>query len=217
MTIGRSASHVPGSGPANAIFSSSLGDRSLSPIETPPTSIGMPNSNTRYMQPLTGNLKNVRMDSRPSKQQNETTYEANPGTFSNAPAVPAWAVELNFMPATGPIDSILLGLVQRQRALASESMPKNLLIGPYHPNIRALIGPEMSNNIHPVASILTNLCLRIPYSSLAERAAALYCVYRMCQWQIWPSVETYRNLPDWYTPSSYQQTTVHPIWVSMVS
>ncbi|KAH7407631.1 hypothetical protein BKA64DRAFT_693819 [Cadophora sp. MPI-SDFR-AT-0126] len=170
---------------------------------TPPTS-----------HPLTLKQNKPRMDSTIPPQQNGTAYEM-PGPMSNGASRPAWELSLQFLPPTGPVDSILIGLLQRQRNIATQGTPSSLLIGPYHPDFRGLVNPEVTNNIHPVASIICNLFQRIEYTGFAEKAAALFLVYHFVQWQILPTMETYRNIPDWFRPRPSQLVTLHPFWTSL--
>ncbi|PVH68209.1 hypothetical protein DL98DRAFT_368531, partial [Cadophora sp. DSE1049] len=155
-----------------------------------------------------------RMDSTVPPQPNGTAYEV-PGPMCNGPARPAWELSLQFLPPTGPVDSILIGLLQRQRSIATQSTPGSLLVGPYHPDLRALVNPEMSNNIHPVVSTISNLFQRIEYAGFAEKTAALFLVYHFVQWQILPTMETYHNMPDWFCPRHSQLVTAHPFWTSL--
>lgn len=206
------------SGGINGVGSSPLAGQPISPVNRslmmnvnglrqppPPTS-----------HPLTLNQNKPRMDSSIPPQQNGTAYEM-PGPMSNGIGRPAWELCLQFLPPTGPVDSILIGLLQRQRSIATQSTPSSLMTGPYHPDFRALLNPEVPNNFHPVMSIVSSLFQRIEYTGFAEKAAALFLVYHFVQWQILPTMETYHNLPDWYCPRPSQMVTAHPFWTSLVS
>ncbi len=166
--------------------------------------------------PSTVNIKKARMDSQARiPQQGITTDES--GSFPHQPALPMWEASLRFLTPTGPVDSILIGLLQRQRSLAHDETIGSIFIGPYHPDLRALVNPELSNQVHPVSSIISNLFQRLPYPSLAEKVAVLFLVYHFCQWQIWPTMETYNNIPEWLRPRASQLATAHPIWSTLVS
>ncbi|KAG4419396.1 hypothetical protein IFR04_007447 [Cadophora malorum] len=204
------------SGGINGVGSSPLAGQPISPVNRslmmnvnglrqppPPTS-----------HPLTLNQNKPRMDSSIPPQQNGTAYEM-PGPMSNGIGRPAWELCLQFLPPTGPVDSILIGLLQRQRSIATQSTPSSLMTGPYHPDFRALLNPEVPNNFHPVMSIVSSLFQRIEYTGFAEKAAALFLVYHFVQWQILPTMETYHNLPDWYCPRPSQMVTAHPFWTSL--
>lgn len=121
------------------------------------------------------------------------------------------------MPPTGPVDSILIGLLQRQRNMALEGVTGTDLTGPFHPNVRGLLSLEDSASTHPVASVLVDLIRRTALKGLAEKVAAVYVIYRLTQWQISHSPEPCNNLPDWYGPRASQLMTGHPIWSTLVS
>ena len=131
-------------------------------------------------------------------------------------AYPVWRLSPRLLPPTGAVDSILLGLSQGQRSLANENAPGVLLIGPYHPDLRALVSADIPNDAHPVSSIVCSLFRRIVYSGFAEKAAMLFLVYHFIQWQVLPTMEIYHNMPDWYRPRRSQLATPHPFWTSLV-
>lgn len=137
-------------------------------------------------------------------------------SVGSASACPVWRLSLRFLPPAGPVDSILLGLSQRQRSLATENTPGLVLIGPYHPDLRALVNADIPNNAHPVSLIVCSLFRRIEYYGFAEKAATLFLVYHFIQWQILPTMETYNNMPDWFRPRRSQLVTHHPFWTSLV-
>lgn len=144
------------------------------------------------------------------------TYDVPP-YFVNQPPPHTWELPLQFVPPTGPVDSILIGLLQRQRNMALSGARGAALIGPYYPNLRGLLNLEDSVSTHPVSSVLADLIRRTQLKGLAEKAAALYVIYRLTQWQISPCAETYNLLPDWYGPRASQILTGHPIWSTLVS
>jgi hypothetical protein len=148
-------------------------------------------------------------------QTSDFSYDGLPA-FANQPSLHSWELPLRFVPPTGPVDSILIGLLQRQRSLALSGTTEAALIGPYHPNLRGLVNLEDSASTHPISSVLADLIRRTQLKGLAEKSAALYVIYRLTQWQISPSAETYNNLPDWYGPRASQLLTGHPIWSTLV-
>lgn len=79
------------------------------------------------------------------------------------------------------------------------------------------MNPEMSNNVHPVASVACDLARRLEFAGFAEKVAALFLVYHFIQWQISPTLETYQNMPDWFHPRPSQLATAHPFVTSLVS
>jgi hypothetical protein len=110
----------------------------------------------------------------PPAMMNEPTPQMDPAPIVNPPVlisydVPAivnqlspqaWDLPLRLVPPTGPVDSILIGLLQRQRGLAISGNSRELVIGPYSPSLRALLNPEQSNSVHLVASVISSLLQR---------------------------------------------------------
>jgi hypothetical protein len=137
--------------------------------------------------------------------------------FVNQSSRPAWELPLRLVPPTSSVDSILIGLLQRQRGLALSGSSRESVIGSYSPSLKALLNPEQSNSVHPVTSVISSLLQRTALRGLPEKVAALFLVYRLSQWQILPSEETYNNLPEWHVPRASQLFTPHPIWVDQVS
>jgi hypothetical protein len=133
------------------------------------------------------------------------------------PSLPTWELPLRLVPPTGPVDSILIGLLQRQRGLAISGNSREIVIGPYSPSLKALLHPEKSNAVHPVASVITSLLQRTVLRAVPEKVAALFVMNHLCQWQILPSKETYNNLAEWHIPRAPQLLIPHPIWVDQVS
>jgi hypothetical protein len=185
----------------------------------PPMITGMVNSTASAIpllndHLLTANLPNAGTDSQMSTPQNRPTSDLAPSTFN--PVAP-WRFNIVFTPPTGPVDSILLGLLQRQRAFANESTPGSSPIGPYYPDLRAFTSLEMPSKTYTIASVIAEMFLRVGFRSLAEKVGMAFLVYHFCQWQIWPHVDTYSSLPEWFRPRPSQISTVHPIWTTIVS
>ncbi|KAL5324260.1 hypothetical protein ACEPPN_008805 [Leptodophora sp. 'Broadleaf-Isolate-01'] len=202
------------SGSVNGIGPSPLAGQPISPVNR---SLVMNANGLRHpppptSHPLTLSQSKPRMGSAGPPQQNGTIYEL-PGPMR---ARPAWEMSLPFLQPTGPLDSILMGILQRQRSLATENTPSSLLTGPYHPDLRAFMNPEMSNNVHPVASVACDLARRLEFAGFAEKVAALFLVYHFIQWQISPTLETYQNMPDWFHPRPSQLATAHPFVTSLI-
>ncbi|KAH6674331.1 hypothetical protein B0J14DRAFT_480362, partial [Halenospora varia] len=145
-----------------------------------------------------------------------TSMPTMSSSFLNQPSRHSWELPLRFLPPTGPVDAILIGILQCQRSLALNGTAGESLTGPVQPSLQALIRPERSNETHPVASIISSLLHRTALRGLAEKVGALYVIYRLTQWQITPNIRTFNNLPEWHQPRSSQYITPHPIWVTQI-
>lgn len=149
-------------------------------------------------------------------QADAVTYDL-PTRIIEQPSPPTWNMPLRFVAPTGPLDSILLSLLQRQRGASLEGITGASLIGPTSPSLRALVNPDQSQLVHPVASVLGSLLQRTSLRCLVDKVAAMVVMYSLVQWQISPSQETYNNIPDWYVPRASQHLTPHPIWMTTVT
>ena len=138
-------------------------------------------------------------------------------TMVNQPSLQTWELPLRLVPPTGPVDSILICLLQRQRGLAINGNSREIVTGPFSPSLKALLNPEQSNSVHAVASVISSLLQRTALRGLPEKAAVLFVMNHLSQWQILPSEKTYSNLPEWNVPRVSQLLTPHPIWIDHVS
>lgn len=186
----------------------------VQPILKSETTFGIISLDQAQPTPTRGDI--LEMNELFSYQTHDVGYNI-PSSFVNQPSLLTWELPLRFISPTGPVDSILIGLLQRQRNLALSGAAGIALTGPYHPNMRGLLNSEDSTSNHPVSSILADMIRRTRLKGFAEKAAALYIIYRLMQWQISPSAETYDNLPDWYGPRASQFLTGHPMWSTLVS
>jgi hypothetical protein len=64
--------------------------------------------------------------------------------------------------------------------------------------------------------VISNLLQRTALRGLPEKVAPLFIMYRLCQWQILPSLEMFNNISEWYKPRSSQFVTPHPIWATQI-
>lgn len=64
-----------------------------------------------------GMNRSIEMNSPMPRQVQPVGFDI-PSSFVNQPSLHSWEASLHFMPPTGPVDSILIGLLQRQRSLA---------------------------------------------------------------------------------------------------
>jgi len=206
----------------------SLPDSSWSSIHAPSSSF-----NDSYLSTSSPSIGSSAVASPiiPPAMTNETIPQMDPNPAATAPvpisydippvaskpALPAWELPLRLVPPTGPVDSILIGLLQRQRGLAISGNSRETVIGPYSPSLKALLNSEQSNSVHPIASVITSLLQRTALRGLPEKVAALFVMNHLCQWQILPTEETYSNLPEWHIPRAFQLLTPHPIWIDQVS
>jgi hypothetical protein len=158
----------------------------------------------------------------PAPPQSIPTGYDIPPKLIKQPSLHVWELPIRYGPSSGPIDNILLGLLQRQRDFALSGMTGPLLAGRYQPSLYALINPTNpesihSRSVHAVSSILSDLHQRFPLRGLSEKVACLFAVYHLTQWQISPSPTTYNSIPEWHAPRPSQLLTPHPTWITNLS
>lgn len=135
---------------------------------------------------------------------------------SALPNRPAWELPLQLLEPTCPVDHLLIGIVRRQRSLLASGVPKAEVVGPYHPSLRILTYSDQTEDGNVLSTLIANLLQRTPIPGLPEKAACLFVMYHLAQWQIAPSPETYGSMPEWHKPRASQLMTPHPIWVTQM-
>lgn len=143
------------------------------------------------------------------------TY-GTPSPFLNQPSLHTWELPLRISPPNGPMESMMVGIIQQQRSLVLGGTTGTALTGPYQPSLKPLCYPDLSNSAHPTLLILSNILRGLTYRSLLEKVGTLLVLYPVFQWQILHTFETYTNLPEWYRPQPSQLITPHPIWVTYI-
>lgn len=140
-----------------------------------------------------------------------------PQPLVHQPARPAWELPIRFIPATGPVDSVLISLIQEQRNKALNGASSSSITGPYQPSMRAIAYPAQTETSHYISTVFSDLLKKTAVQRIPERAATLFIGYHLLQWQIYPCKTTYRALFDWQIPRTSQLVTPHPLWVSFLA
>ncbi|KAI9680687.1 MAG: hypothetical protein M1817_004127 [Caeruleum heppii] len=124
------------------------------------------------------------------------------------------ATPIKNIPATCPLDGLLLDFLHERQHQAAQGVSKNKLVGPAYPSIASLLNPERSKYSHPLSKVFTDILSKFPdLSTLPEQIATLYIMFLIMRWQISPTQEHYDRLPDWVTPRASQILTPHPAWI----
>ncbi|KAF2281082.1 uncharacterized protein EI97DRAFT_438484 [Westerdykella ornata] len=119
------------------------------------------------------------------------------------------------LPATCPLDDIMLNFLSERQARASEGVPSHILSGPPYPNFTALVYPRRQVESHPLSKLFTDIIRTFPdISGLPEQVAVVYVMFLVMRWQIEPTQENYERLPDWVTPRPSQLFIPHPYWIN---
>ena len=121
------------------------------------------------------------------------------------------------MPATCPLDVILLDFLQDRQNRAAEGVPTKTLVGPHYPNFTSLVYPERNVEAHPLSKIFTDILRTFPdICGVPEQVAIVFIMYLIMRWQIEPTQENYDRLPHWVTPRPSQLFNAHPLWVDHI-
>ena len=139
-----------------------------------------------------------------------------PSSFANQPSLHIWELPLRFAPPKDPLENILINVIQHQRCLAVGGTRGTALTGPSKISLKPLLCLEPSTSTHPVLFILSGLLRALTHRGLPEKVGNLIIMYPVFQWQISPTVETYNNLPEYYTPLASQVVTPHPAWITYI-
>lgn len=136
-------------------------------------------------------------------------------TWGHGP--PAFAAPIQNLPATCPLDTILLGFLHSRQREAAQGTPRQKLAGPPYPSVSSLLNPEKSIYSHPVSKVFTDILSTFPdIATLPEQVAVLYTMFLLMRWQIYPTQENYERLPEWITPRPTQILHQHPAWMDYV-
>ncbi|KGO75260.1 Protein of unknown function DUF3425 [Penicillium italicum] len=141
----------------------------------------------------------------------------HPLTTTSEPGPPAFAAPIQNLPATCPLDKILLDFLHGRQREAAQGIPRQKLAGPPYPSVSSLLNPERSVYSHPVSKVFTDILRTFPnLSSLPVQVAVLYTMFLLMRWQVYPTQENYERLPEWLTPRPTQIFHPHPAWMDYV-
>ena len=131
-----------------------------------------------------------------------------------SPSIRACNTPVRNIPATCPLDGLLLDFLHERQQRAAEGLSHHKLVGPAYPSVSSLLNPENSRYAHPLSKVFTDMIGTFPdISQLPEQVAVLYIMFLIMRWQISPSQENYDRLPEWVTPRPSQLFTPHPAWI----
>lgn len=137
-----------------------------------------------------------------------------PTFFFNQPSTKFWELPILLGPPENVIDGFLVSILHQQRASNIGHLP--LRRHSPRPNLRALLHPQSTGSSDFISSTITSVVHSAGILGLAEQIASLYSIYKIVQWQIWPCLKTYEEIPSWLAPVPAQLTSAHPCWVSQM-
>ncbi|EOA87249.1 uncharacterized protein SETTUDRAFT_41623 [Exserohilum turcica Et28A] len=142
---------------------------------------------------------------------------SNVSTSQHAQYAPSLVAHLTLprnLPATCPLDVILLDFLQDRQNRAAEGVPIKTLVGPHYPNFTSLAYPDRAVESHPLSKLFTDILRTFPdICGRPEQVAIVFIMFLIMRWQIEPTQENYDRLPHWVTPRPAQLFTPHALWI----
>lgn len=142
---------------------------------------------------------------------------SNVSTSQHAQYAPNMVAHLTLprnLPATCPLDVILLDFLQDRQNRAAEGVPVKTLVGPHYPNFTSLAHPDRAVESHPLSKLFTDILRTFPdICGRPEQVAIVFIMFLIMRWQIEPTQENYDRLPHWVTPRPSQLFTAHALWI----
>ncbi|PGH17559.1 hypothetical protein AJ80_04737 [Polytolypa hystricis UAMH7299] len=138
-------------------------------------------------------------------------------SFSLNPNTPPYSFPTLNLPATCPLDGILLEFLRARRRDAENGISTGQVLGPAYPSVKSLLNPDSTEYSHPLSKVFTDILSKFPdISALPEQIAVLYVMFLFMRWQIYPTQENYDRLPEWFAPRPSQLVKPHPAWIDYV-
>ncbi|KAI1311696.1 hypothetical protein F5Y03DRAFT_286442 [Xylaria venustula] len=147
----------------------------------------------------------------PMQQNHLTEYAPDPINPAQWVGVDS---PIKHIPATCPLDHVLLDFMQERRQRAAEGVPAREVVGPEYPSIISLLNPADGSRSHPVSKVFTDILSKFSaICRVPEKVAVLYVMFLIMRWHISPTQENYELLPPFARPLEIQFTTPHPAWI----
>ena len=128
---------------------------------------------------LDGSHGTVASESAPSAVSPESSTRSNPsrhfGLHNRTQSV--FSVLCQHLPATCPLDRILLDFLSSRRAMAAIGTPTRILLGPERPLMTAILFPEMATTAHPVSRVMAEVLNTFPHVKLPEKLSFMYLMH----------------------------------------
>ncbi|THZ33534.1 hypothetical protein D6C90_08292 [Aureobasidium pullulans] len=82
------------------------------------------------------------------------------------------------LPATCPLDHILLGCLQTSRTALSDGASPELVTGPQKASVRGFFDVQPDSPVHPISKVMCEVMLTFPSVGKAEQLALFYLMHR---------------------------------------
>lgn len=146
-----------------------------------------------------------------SKTAQTTFYHESSGRSHNVSSFLS-----KHLPATCPLDQILLDFLSSRQALVAGGNPMDPILGPEQPFVAAILHPELAATAHPISRVMAEVLSTFPKVDLPEKISFMYLMHGTMKWQISPTREHYLRLPHWLRPTASQITIRHAAWLDNI-
>ncbi|RWA12238.1 hypothetical protein EKO27_g2863 [Xylaria grammica] len=151
--------------------------------------------------------------SSPTQQNQYVEYAPDPSYPPQVSWIGAGA-PIKHVPATCPLDHVLLKFMHERRQRAAEGLSPIELVGPRYPSIFSLLNPTEVSHSHPVSKVFTDILSKFSaICKVPEKVAVLYVMFMVMRWHICPTKENFDLLPSFSRPIDIQYSTPHPAWI----
>ncbi|THW81547.1 hypothetical protein D6D18_08745 [Aureobasidium pullulans] len=120
------------------------------------------------------------------------------------------------LPATCPLDHILLGCLQTSRNALSDGASPEFVTGPQRASVRGFFDVQPDSSVHSISKVMCEVMLTFPSVGKAEQLALFYLMHRTMRWMVVPEQKSYKSMPEWLRPTVTQITVPHAAWIDNV-
>ncbi|KAJ5668455.1 uncharacterized protein N7477_007025 [Penicillium maclennaniae] len=120
------------------------------------------------------------------------------------------------LPATCPLDQILLDFIASRRTLVAKGVAVNEAVGPSQLCLQKILYPQAAAGSHAISQVLAELLSIFPDVALPEKLGFMFVMFQTIKWQILPTDANYEDIPRWLRPTALQITVPHAAWIDNI-
>lgn len=102
----------------------------------------------------------------------------HPDSASESGSHAVCAVGPSHLPPTCPLDRILLDFLSSRKDMIMDGVPEETVIGPSKPSVKAFLHPEMTDSVHRLSGVMSEVLSTFPYVRTPEKLAFFFLMYR---------------------------------------
>jgi regulator of replication initiation timing len=143
----------------------------------------------------------------------------NTTCWQSQPSVYEWQVFPKLKTPVTPVDHLIMRAIHSHRNIQFSDPGAEELLGLELPPVQVLFNPHSPAKMHPAINDVmvqySNVLSARGFTLIPEKLASFICMYRLVQWQISPSPQTYKALYEWQRPRKSQLVITHPAWMDL--